>query len=338
MPSKEQLCNCPIPRELTKASLPAYVVEPPDILLIDAVRVVPRPPYRAQPLDLLLIQVSGVLEQLGEPIAGLYPVSPEGAVNLGIAYGSVQVAGLTLEEIKAAIEALLKVQKKVKKPEVVVTVAQSRTLQLIRGEHLVRPDGTVSLGVYGSVRVAGMTVPEVKAALEAHLSQYLLNPELSVDVAAYNTKVFYVVFDGGGLGDQVVRLPITGNETVLDAISQAGGLSPISSRRRIWVARPGPPCAPCDQILPVDWQAITARGRSETNYQLMPGDRVYVQADAFIAANTFMTKAFAPLERLFGITLLGRGLVGTLAVPIRSGNGFGATGTGTSNTGSGLGG
>ena len=34
-----------------------------------------------------------------------------------------------------------------------VAIAQSRAMQVIRGEHLVRPDGTVGLGVYGSVPV-----------------------------------------------------------------------------------------------------------------------------------------------------------------------------------------
>ena len=36
-----------------------------------------------------------------------------------------------------------------------VAVAESRALQQIRGEHLVRTDGTVGLGVYGSVQVDG---------------------------------------------------------------------------------------------------------------------------------------------------------------------------------------
>ena len=40
---------CPpgdMPRELMKTSLPDYTIEPPDVLLIDVVKVVPRPPYR----------------------------------------------------------------------------------------------------------------------------------------------------------------------------------------------------------------------------------------------------------------------------------------------------
>ena len=32
-----------------------------------------------------------------------------------------------------------------------------------------------------------------------------------------------------------------------------------------------------EQVLPVDWTGITRHGKSETNYQLLPGDRLYVR-------------------------------------------------------------
>src|SRR5438045_1255884 len=73
--------NNDIPRELTKVSLPPYLIEPPDILAVDAVRVIPLPPHRLEPLDYLTIRVSGVLPT--EPIEGIFAVEPDGKVNLG---------------------------------------------------------------------------------------------------------------------------------------------------------------------------------------------------------------------------------------------------------------
>jgi protein involved in polysaccharide export with SLBB domain len=289
-----------LPRELAKVSLPAYVIEPPDILQIDAIRVVPLPPYRIEPLDGLLIQATGTLPN--EPITGVYPVAPEGTVNLGGAYGQVRVAGMTIEEAQEEITRHLK--QILKAPRVVVALAQFRGMQQIRGEHLVRPDGTISLGSYGAVYVTGMTIPQAKCAIEDHLAQFLLNPEISLDVSGFNSKVYYIVIDGAGYGQQIIRLPITGNETVLDAIGQINGLPAVASTKRIWVARPAPAEKCGLQILPVDWCGIVD-GATATNYQILPGDRVHVKADKLIALDNLLAKVISPIERVFGITLLG---------------------------------
>lgn len=291
----DQIPVAPAPRELEKLSLPEYVVEPPDILLIQALTLVPKPPYHIQSLDGLGITVLNTFEEA--PIRSIYPVSPEGTVDLGPPYGTVQVLGMTIEEAKAAIEEHLK--QILAEPQVSVTLAQSRAMQQIAGEHLVRLDGTISLGTYGSVYVTGLTLTEVRDAVEKHLSEFLQDPEVSVDVFAYNSKVFYVISDGGGSGESHIRLPITGNETVLDAISQIGGLSGVSSTK-IWIARPTPACENCAQVLPVDWPAIVRYGKTDTNYQLMPGDRLFIESDPLVQLDTLIAKVTAPFTRALG--------------------------------------
>ena len=77
------------------------------------------------------------------------------------------------------------------------------------------------------------------------------------------------------------------------------------SSTRMWVARPGRNDCGGDQLLPVDWLAVTQRGDVTTNYQLMPGDRLYVSEDKLVAFDTTLGKIFSPLERIFGVTLLG---------------------------------
>ncbi len=148
------------------------------------------------------------------------------------------------------------------------------SLAPIRGEHLVRPDGTIGLGQYGNVYVAGMTIPLVKTTLTEHLKRFLKEFSVEVEVAAFNSRWYYVVNDFGAKGESVCRIPATGNETVLDALAQVGGLN-MDSGRKMWIARRGP--GDVEQILPVDWAGITQRGHTRTNYQLLPDDRVYVK-------------------------------------------------------------
>lgn len=210
----------PVPREGSKATLPPYIVEPPDVLLIESTQKL-----RAQP---------------------------------------------------------------------------------ITGPHLVRPDGTVGLGIYGSARVAGLTLDMAKVVIAEQLATRIKDfdlRELSVDVLNYNSKFYYVIADRVGSGEQVARFPITGNETVLDAIYQVSGLPPEAARKKIWVARSAN--GHHDDILPVDWAGISQRGERETNYQLMPNDRVYVKASKLVKVDFHLAKILSPIERLLGVTLLG---------------------------------
>ena len=341
-----------IPRELSKMALPVYKVEPPDILLIEAVNNIRLPGYQLRPGDVVTIRLANPepLEPIEEGvneletqfriqteaenkiINGEYKVQPDGTVNLGPIYGKAPVAGMTLIQAKQALEQHLKGYTTdakgnpvgIKTPKVSIVMDDIAGKQLISGEHLVRPDGTVSLGIYGQVYVAGMTLECIKQVVEQHLSQFLEEPEVNVDVLAYNSKVFYVITDGAGFGEQVQRLPVTGNETVLDAISQINGLSAISSKR-IWISRPAPAGTDYAQVMDVDWRAITAEGLTATNYQVFPGDRIYIQADPWVKVDNAIARVTAPAERLAGSMLLGTGLYRSFRF---LGTGIGAGGLG----------
>ncbi len=201
-------------------------------------------------------------------------------------------------------------------PDIIaVEVLQAMPGRPITGERLVKPDGKISLGFYGEVFVAGLTTTEVKAKVIQHLRLYLTDEMLGlsrvntqtgkveaippaqsssvfVDVTAYNSKVYYIQGDVGSPG----RLPITGNETVLDAINYAGGLTPGASKVSIRLVRPaGVGRTVGEQTLPVDLEAIINRGDVKTNYQLFPGDRLIVSRDP--KADPAKTEAPTPADQ-----------------------------------------
>jgi protein involved in polysaccharide export with SLBB domain len=148
-----------------------------------------------------------------------------------------------------------------------------------------------------------MTLDEARRAIAYHLSQHFVDPKVSVSVFAYNSKAIYVVTEGGGLGDSMVRLPYTGNDTVMDVLSQVNGMTYVSSNQ-MWVARPNRDCG-TDVVLPIDWEGMTQRADVTTNYQLMPGDRVFIAQDKLVAFDTAIAKFVSPFERMLGFTLLG---------------------------------
>lgn len=233
-----------VPSELSKVSLPPYVVEPPDILLIE---------------------VYTLPKDKGQPATVLSP-------------------------------------------------------QPISGQHLIRPDGTVNLGIWGSLAVSGMTTDQIRDQIRKHIFEKMKNKVISeqgtqvddpeklfvvVDVMAYNSKAYYVITDGAGYGEQIYRFPIQGYETVLDALSNINGIPLVGSKQNIWVARRTPYAGQPDQILPVDYVSLSQQGVTGTNYQLMPGDRIYVKAEKIFAVDGVLQKFITPVERVLGVTLLG---------------------------------
>ena len=91
--------------------------------------------------------------------------------------------------------------------------------------------------------------------------------------------------------------------TNLDAVSQIRGLSQLSSQK-IWIARPAPHGFHCEQILPVDWNAITEGGSASTNYQILPGDRVFIAEDKMMTLTNVVAKIVGPFERAMGFSSL----------------------------------
>lgn len=260
---EETIAKSNIPRELNKASMPPYVIEPPDFLIVSVLEALP-----------------------GRPIEGTRLVRPDGTITLGF-YGDVYVAGLTLREAKAKIVLHLR------------EYLEDETLGLIleQGGKSIAVDPADSDRVY-------------------------------VDIDSYNSKNYYVFGDIGLPG----RYPITGNETVLDAITFAGGLLPTAAPQNIRLVRPAPPGASCEQLLPVNYAAIINGGDPTTNYQLMPGDRLVVYRDPIVRTSVFLNRLAEPfslvLNQILTYSFTARN-VKSINIPI---NGFVSTPTRTSTT------
>ncbi|MDR2440958.1 MAG: polysaccharide biosynthesis/export family protein [Planctomycetaceae bacterium] len=296
-----------IPKETAKSSLPQYFLESPDLITVEAIHLVPKSPYMLRVFDVIALDVIGT--PVEEPIIGNFSVEPGGTIQLGGAYGAVRVEGLSLAEAEQAVSRHLiwspeNTQGRLGSNTVVsAKLVRMSDIQQIANTHLIGPDGYITLGSYGRVYINGLTVDECREAIEFHLSKALEHPQVAVDVYSYNSKEYYVIFQSAAMGEQVFAFPYTGNETVLKAIANTSGLAPNSSKR-IWVARPvGNTHKPV--ILPVDWVAVTAYGMPQTNYQLLPGDRVFVVESRWVAADGMLARIIAPFERIMGFSLLG---------------------------------
>ena len=155
-----------------------------------------------------------------------------------------------------------------------VLVADLDSPVRLPGDQPVLPDGTINLGRYGRVVVAGKTVDEIQEVVRAAVQA---QPEgkavgaISVRLMTRVSKVFYVLGEVNAPGS----FPLAGRETVLDGILAAGGLTDRASRSHIILSRPSHPDS-CRTVLPICYREIVQLGDTTTNYQLAPGDRIFV--------------------------------------------------------------
>lgn len=145
---------------------------------------------------------------------------------------------------------------------------------VLPADQTVMVDGTIDLGKYGRPVVAGMTVEQIEAIVLSSVRAGEPGEEIdpiNVRITLAESAVYYVLGEVNSPG----YYRLTGRETVLDGILTAGGLSDAASDCEIILARPTPPCN-CRVVLPVCYNRIVQLGDTTTNYQLRPGDRIYV--------------------------------------------------------------
>ena len=159
-------------------------------------------------------------------------------------------------------------------------------------DQTVQADGTIDMGAYGRLQVAGRSVPEIEKHAQAMIlhhetlkQQHRLasyggnapaqeqNVDFGVTVRLVNQEsaMFYVLGEVNAPGSY----PLTGHETVLDALIAAGGLAGKANEHKIILSRPrlsGQPRV----ILPICYHQVVQLGETTTNYQIQPGDRIYV--------------------------------------------------------------
>ena len=118
------------------------------------------------------------------------------------------------------------------------------------------------------------------------------------DVTAYNTASYYMEGDFAAPG----HLPITGSETVLEAIDNAGGLLPTADPKQLTLVRPQRNGKPA-KVYKVDLEAIRDRGEVATNYQIFAGDRLVVGRDEVVKKTTEIDRLNAPIQSVVGTML-----------------------------------
>ena len=97
----------------------------------------------------------------------------------------------------------------------------------------VSPVGRIYHPLLGDLDVAGMTVPKLTERLTIELSQYIIDPKVSLSLLSANSAKIGVLGDVTRPGILVMAKPMT----ILDAISASGGVTDYGSKSSVTVLR-----------------------------------------------------------------------------------------------------
>jgi polysaccharide export outer membrane protein len=147
---------------------------------------------------------------------------------------------------------------------------------------IVLPDGQISLPVAGTVRVAGRSIADVQAELVSRLSSGFASPPTvfvtlsalaerpAATASAPRTIDIFIL----GAANSPGKIEVSPGTTLLQAIAQAGGLSPFAAKKRIQLRRVDK--SGNEQIYKLDLDAIERGASAGGTTRLAKGDVIVI--------------------------------------------------------------
>lgn len=97
----------------------------------------------------------------------------------------------------------------------------------------VRPDGKITLPLIGDLQASGLTPDRLAVQLKQALSEYVKQPDVTVEVIQVNSKRYTIT----GEVNRASAFPLVVAVHVFDAINIAGGFRDFANRKDILILR-----------------------------------------------------------------------------------------------------
>lgn len=136
--------------------------------------------------------------------------------------------------------------------------------------YIVRPDGKVNFPLIGDIDVTGKTVPQFTQELQNSFAEYLVDPQISINLIKLGTTRVYV------LGE--IKRPglyeLTKSHNVLDALGMAEGFTEKSAKKNIFLIRKG-----ATEPILVNINDYFRKADQSQNYVLNEGDCLFLTSN-----------------------------------------------------------
>lgn len=142
----------------------------------------------------------------------------------------------------------------------------------------VRPDGMISVPLIGDVQAGGKTPEQVAKEIQARLTTYIRDPNVTVILTDLRSHEFLSRVRVTGAVRAPRSMPFRQGMTVLDAVLEAGGVNDFAAPNRSKLYRKSKDKA---EVIDIDLGNILYKGKLGTNERLIPGDVITVPERLF---------------------------------------------------------
>lgn len=129
----------------------------------------------------------------------------------------------------------------------------------------VRPDGYISMQLVGEMKVDGMTLAQLTAAITKRLQDFIKNPEVNVQLIRVNSKKYTIQGEVNRPG----TYPLTGPVSILEALVNAAGFRDFANTKKIYLLRGS-------QRFNFNYKQVSKGKNLDQNIQVQNGDEIFV--------------------------------------------------------------
>jgi polysaccharide biosynthesis/export protein len=135
------------------------------------------------------------------------------------------------------------------------------------GQHMIRPDGKITINLLGDVQAAGMTPEDLAKSIKEKLRTYVNDPDVTVAVLAVKSKKYLINGEVNKPGEYPLVVPTR----VFQALVNAGGFKDFANQKKITIIHEN------NKRDYLNFKEVLAGKKLEQNIWLQPGDIIVVK-------------------------------------------------------------
>jgi len=135
------------------------------------------------------------------------------------------------------------------------------------GQHMIRPDGKITVNLVGDVQAAGLTPENLAKSIRERVKTFVNDPDVTVSVLAVKSKKYLINGEVNKPGEYPLVVPTR----VFQALVNAGGFKDFANQKKITIIHEN------NKRDYFNYKDVLKGKKLEQNIWLQPGDIIVVK-------------------------------------------------------------